>query len=152
MSNELVPISPEGVEIANSYLTFGNIEGVCSHLGVARDKVSAILNSRPVKKYIDAIYLDTGFRNRNNIASLLDEMIKSKLEEAEESGIYTNKDLLDIIQVAQKIRMDEVKMDIEREKSSTNIGKQTNVQINDSTPFGSGKYGELMRALLTADA
>ena len=35
-----------------------------------------------------------GYRNKNNIATVLDEMIQSKLEEAQESGVYSNKDLV----------------------------------------------------------
>ena len=53
MAKELTTISPEGLEVANSYLQFGNIRGVCDHLQVAENKVVDILNKREVKKYID---------------------------------------------------------------------------------------------------
>lgn len=153
MGSELTTISPEGIEIANSYLVFGNIDGVCSHLGVSRHAVTEVLNTREVKKYIDTVYMDTGYRNRTNIASLLDEMIRSKLEEAEESGIYTSKDLFDLVKEAHKMRIDEQKLEIEREKSSTNIRKQTNVQINDSNgAFGEGNYAKLMKKLIGEDS
>jgi hypothetical protein len=148
MSKELIPISPEGVEVANAYLTMGNIEGVCSALSITKQKVAAILNSREVKKYIDTVYLDTGYRNRNNIASLLDTMIASKVEEAEESGIFTNKDLADLLQMAHKMRQDAVK---EQQDDSNNIRNQTNVQINDAGLFGTGNYGALMDALVKAE-
>ena len=96
MSKEVTTISPEGLEIANSYLQFGNIRGVCQHLQVSENRVVEALNKREVKKYIDTVYLDMGFRNKNNIASALDEMIQSKLEEAQETGMYSNKDLADL--------------------------------------------------------
>ena len=60
MAKELTTISPEGLEVANSYLQFGNIRGVCDHLQVAENKVVEILNKREVKKYIDTVYLDIG--------------------------------------------------------------------------------------------
>ena len=44
MAKELTTISPEGLEVANSYLQFGNIRGVCDHLQVAENKVVDILN------------------------------------------------------------------------------------------------------------
>ena len=50
-----------------------------------------------------------GYRNKNNIATVLDEMIQSKLEEAQETGVYSNKDLADLLQMAHKMRMDEIK-------------------------------------------
>ena len=154
MSKEVTTISPEGLEIANSYLQFGNIRGVCQHLQVEENKVVEALNKREVKKYIDTVYLDMGFRNKNNIASALDEMIQSKLEEAQETGMYSNKDLADLLQMAHRMRMDEIKAQAEAEKASTtNIRNQTNVQINDgSLPFGQGNYGKLMDKLLNGES
>ena len=149
MAKELTTISPEGLEVANSYLQFGNIRGVCDHLQVAENKVVDILNKREVKKYIDTVYLDMGYRNKNNIGSVLDNMIASKLEEAEESGVYSSKDLADLLQMAHKMRMDEIKAQADLAKTeSHNIKNQTNVQINEAVPFGQGNYGKLMEKLL----
>ena len=152
MSKEVTTISPEGLEIANSYLQFGNIRGVCQHLQVSEDRVVEALNKREVKKYIDTVYLDMGFRNKNNIATALDEIIASKLEEAQETGMYSNKDLADLLQMAHKMRMDEIKAQADAEKATTNIRTQNNVQINDgSLPFGQGNYGKLMDKLLNGE-
>jgi len=152
MSKEVTTISPEGLEIANSYLQFGNIRGVCQHLQVSENRVVEALNKREVKKYIDTVYLDMGFRNKNNIASALDEMIQSKLEEAQETGMYSNKDLADLLQMAHKMRMDEIKAQTDAEKATTSIRTQNNVQINDgSLPFGQGNYGKLMDKLLNGE-
>ena len=150
MSKELTTISPEGMEIANSYLTFGSVKEVCNQLSVPENKVVDILNRREVKKYIDTVYLDTGYRNKNTIGALLDEMIHSKLEEAEESGVYSSKDLADLLQMAHKMRMDEIKAQADLEKTS-GIKNQTNVQINEGVPFGQGNYGKLMDKLLKGD-
>jgi hypothetical protein len=149
MAKEITTISPEGVEIANSYLQYGNIREVCNYLGVPEDKVVSILNKREVKQYIDTVYLDMGYRNRNNLASVMDDIIASKLEEATETGIYSKKDLADLLQMAHKMRMDEIKAQAELEKaSSSSIKNQTNVQINEAIPFGQGNYGKLMEKLL----
>jgi len=149
MAKELTTISPEGLEVANSYLTFGNIRAVVEQLGVQENKVVELLNKREVKKYIDTVYLDMGYRNKNNIAGLLDEMIESKLEEAKESGVYSNKDLADLLQMAHKMRMDEIKAQADLQKAeATNVKSQTNVQINEGLPFGQGNYGKLMEKLI----
>ena len=149
MAKELTTISPEGLEVANSYLTFGNIRAVVEQLGVAENKVVELLNKREVKKYIDTVYLDMGYRNKNNIASLLDEMIGSKLEEAKESGVYSNKDLADLLQMAHKMRMDEIKAQAELQKAeATSVKSQTNIQVNEGVPFGQGNYGKLMEKLM----
>ena len=149
MPKELTTISPEGMEIANSYLQFGNIRAVCEYLQVEEDKVVTLLNKREVKKYIDTVYLDLGYRNRNNIGSVLDEMNASKLEEAKESGVYSSKDLADLLQMAHKMRMDEIKAHTDLEKAQAgNIRTQNNLQINSEVPFGQGNYGKLMEKLL----
>ena len=149
MAKELTTISPEGMEIANSYLQFGNIRAVSDELRVSEEKVAELLNKREVKKYIDTVYLDLGYRNRNNIGRLLDEMIESKLEEAQESGVYSNKDLADLLTMAHKMRMDEIKAQADLEKAQAgNIRTQNNVQINSEVPFGQGNYGKLMEKLL----
>ena len=150
MGKEITTISPEGLEIANCYLQFGNIRAVCDYLQVPENKVVDLLNKREIKKYIDTVYLDMGYRNKNNIASLLDEMIQNKLEEAQETGVYSSKDSADLLQMAHKMRMDEIKAQAELVKAeSTNIKTQNNVQINsEGLPFGQGNYGKLMEKLL----
>ena len=153
MSKEITTISPEGLEIANCYLQYGNIRAVCDYMNVAENKVVDILNKRDVKRYIDTVYLDMGYRNKNNIASLLDEMIKSKLDEAQETGVYSSKDLADLLQMAHKMRMDEIKAmaEIEKAQNASSIRNQTNVQINEAIPFGQGNYGKLMEKLLSGN-
>ncbi|MGA1742621.1 MAG: hypothetical protein ACO4AC_10780 [Pseudohongiellaceae bacterium] len=149
MAKEITVISPEGLEVANAYLQYGNIRAVCEYLQVPEQKVVDLLNKREVKTYIDTVYFDLGYRNRNNIASLMDEVIKSKLDEAQETGVYSKKDLMDILALAHKMRMDEIKAQADLEKAkASNIKNQTNVQINEAVPFGQGNYGKLMEKLL----
>ena len=153
MKNEIATkMSPEGLTIANTYLEVGNVPGVCARLKMDTAKVSEILNKREIKAYIDQVYLDTGYRNRFKLANALDDLIEQKLEEAEESQIYTNKDLAELYIMAHKMRVDEMKAMTELEKAkASNIKNQTNVQINADLPFGQGNYGKLMEKLLKED-
>jgi len=51
--------------------------------------------------------------------------------------------------MAHKMRIDEIKAQADLLKAEGgNIKSQTNVQINDSIPFGQGNYGKLMEKLL----
>ena len=60
MKNEIATkMSPEGLEIANSYLEHGSIPAVCADLGVQENEVSEMLNKREIKQYIDTVFLDT---------------------------------------------------------------------------------------------
>ena len=149
MKNEIaVKMSPEGLEVANTYLELGSVSEVCTKLALDENTVSEYLNKREVKQYIDQVYLDTGYRNRFKIASALDNIIEEKLAEVEETGMYTNKDVADLLQMAHKMRMDEIKAMAELEKAKTApIKQQANIQINEM-PFGQGNYGKLMEKLI----
>jgi hypothetical protein len=145
---EMVAINPEGLEIANSYLQEGSIEGVCRALKVSRDVATAWLNKREVRKYIDTVYLDSGYRNRNKLGDLLDEIIESKLQEARADEFYSKKDLADLITLAMKLRESAVKE--ARDSDATSIKNQTNVQINEGG-IVQGKYGELLTKLFNKE-
>ena len=150
MSKEIATkMSPEGLEIANTYLEHGSIPAVCRKLGVSENEVSDILNKREIKTYIDTVFLDTGYRNRFKITETLDMLIEKKLEESEETEIYTNKDMADLLQMAHKMRIDELKAQTDYEKAKAQTVKtQVNIQGNSGTPFGQGNYGELFKKLM----
>jgi len=155
MTKEISIISPESLEVANLYLQFGTIAEAARVSGLSTDTVVEQLNKRETKRYIDTVYLDLGYRNRTAIGSLLDEMIESKLEQARETQIYSTKDLADLLQMAHKMRMEEIKAQNETMKAENSVvapRNQTNVQINDTSGgFGQGNYGELMKKLMTGD-
>ena len=150
MSTEIsTRISPEGLEIANAYLELGNIPAVSIRLKVDEGKISEYLLKREVKQYVDQVYLDTGYRNRTKLAETLDLLIEKKLEEAEETQIYTSKDMADLVQMAHKMRIEEIKAQTEMEKAKAQTVKtQVNIQDNSGVPFGQGNYGELIKKLM----
>ena len=150
MSKKIVTkMSPEGLEIANSYLELGSIPAAANALAITEDTVSEALNKREIRQYIDTVYLDTGYRNRFKLSETLDLLIEKKLEEADETEIYTNKDMADLLQLAHKMRMDEMKAQTELEKAKAGTVKnQVNIQDNSGVPFGQGNYGNLLKKLL----
>jgi|TARA_B100000073_G_C23475607_1_gene469393 hypothetical protein len=154
MSKEITTrMSPEGLEIANKYLTTGSVEDVSNQLKVSKDLVVSTLQKREVKQYIDTVYMDIGYRNRFKLGDALDTIIEKKLEEAEESEMYSNKDIADLLHLAHKIRMDEMKAQTELEKAKAgNIRTQNNVQVIADQPFGQGNYGKLMDKLINSDS
>ena len=146
--NEIVPISPESLEIVQTYLKCGSIDDTANILGIHGTQVSQYLAKPEVKRYLDNIYLEAGYRNRDKIASALDTIIEKKLEELQEADLGSTKDIAELLMMAHKIRMDELKAMTDYEKAKSSSPKvQTNVQINE-TPFGSGNYGALLEKLL----
>ena len=143
MKNEIATkMSPEGLEIANSYLEHGSIPAVCADLGVQENEVSEMLNKREIKQYIDTVFLDTGYRNRFKISETLDMLIEKKLEESEEREIYTNKDMADLLQMAHKMRIEEMKAQTELKKAEAqSVKNQVNIQHISELHVGQGYYG-----------
>lgn len=137
MSN-YVALTPECLDIASAYLQYGSAAETATQLQIPEYQVIQLLERKDVKDYITGVYLDRGYRNRQKLGDVLDRMIDSKLEEAAESGIYTSKDLLELLQFAHKMRVDELKND--------NTGPTVNI-----ANFGQGNYGQLMERLLNND-
>ena len=148
--NHLVPISPEGLEIAKVYLETQDISITAKKLGIDQLQVTQYLEKPEVKNYVDQVYLNAGYRNRFRLAEVMDQIIERKLGELNEADIGSSKDILDILQFAHKLRMDELAAQTKLEAArASNVKQQTNIQIN--SPFGDTNYGKLLDSLLNAD-
>lgn len=140
MSKEITKIGPEGFDIANAFLMYGTVEDTAEQLQVPRHEVVKVLQTAEVKRYLDGVYLDQGYRNRDKLGRLLDRMIDAKIADAEESGEYTKKDLLELIQMAHKMRMDEI-------KAAKEASQMPGVAVQVNNQFGETGYGRLMEKL-----
>lgn len=130
-------ISPEGLTVAEEYLFTNSIDQTARNLKMTPHDVSDYLNTREVKQYIDHVFLEAGYRNRNRLGELLDNIIDKKLEEMEEAEMGSGKDILEILQFAHKLRMDEIKA----MQNVQNIKQQNNVVITDA---GGSNYNQLL--------
>ena len=132
-----------------------------------KSKMSTYKSKMPKNKYIDGVVIVTpvgvhnqfanevrtrvpySYRNRFKLSETLDLLIEKKLEEADETEIYSNKDMADLLALAHKMRMDEMKAQTEMEKAKAgNIKNQVNIQDNSGIPFGEGNYGLLLKKLM----
>jgi len=147
MAKNLV-ISPENLTIANAYLEFGGAAEAAMSLGITPREVTDTIEKGEIKRYIDAIYLDSGYRNRFKLAEVMDKLLDMKLEEMDETEMGSKKDILEVLAFAHKMRQDEMKLETERMKAA-NGPATTQVNIGDM-PF-QGKYGELMQQLIVQD-
>lgn len=144
---ELVVIAPENLEVANAYLRLQSIDAVAEELGFETDYVLQVLESRPVKSYIDHVYFNMGFNNRFTIRSALDAIIAKKFEELEESGMGSTKDIADLLELSHRMTMQELDRQIALKKlEQSSVKTQTNIQINDAG--GGSNYAALLAKLM----
>lgn len=148
--NHLVPISPEGLEIAKVYLETQDISRTATKLGIDQLQVAQYLEKPEVKNYVDQVYLNAGYRNRFKLAEIMDQIVERKLTELNEAEVGSSKDILEILQFAHKMRMDELAAQTKLEAArASQVKQQTNIQIN--SPYGDSNYGRLLDQLLNAD-
>lgn len=145
MNTQVIQISPECLEVANLYLTTGSLHTAASKCGLDLYEAAEIIGRREVKAYLDAIYLDAGYRNRFRLADALDTLIDKKLKELEEADIGSSKDIAELLALAHKMRMDEITAMAKLEESRSKPHNQTNIQINDH-----GNYTSLVEQIMKA--
>lgn len=147
---EVLEISPEALEVANCYLQVQDIRQVASELSLDVSIVSSYLNRKEVRTYINQVFLDVGFNNRYKMRSLMDVIIKKKLQDMEEAQLGSNKDISDLIALSHKMTMEIMDKEIalEKAKAESGLKSQVNVQINNEGLSDGTKYGALLAKLL----
>ena len=147
---EVLDISPENLDVANTYLQTQSIQQTANILDVATDMVSQILSRREVRAYIDNVFMDIGFNNRFRMRSAMDALIQKKFQELEEAEVGSGKDIADLLALSHKMSMDVLDRQLQLEKlKEANLKSQVNVQLND---FGSGsKYNTLLEKLMKGE-
>ena len=156
MANDvIVPdlMSPEGMDVIEAYLQCGSdVPSAARSLGMSEIAFRDIMNRSEVKNYLNDIFMESGFRNRDRLFGVLDEVIKRKLEELEETGMGSDQDIMDILWKAHKMKMEEMKMMVELQKAKAAVrapANQTNIQNNIIAGAGDQNYMDLITSLAT---
>lgn len=130
-AHEIIPISPEQLEIAQTYISTQSIQDTAARLKISEVQVSQYLRKPEVKAYLDHVYISSGYRNRFKLAEVLENILEKKLEELADAEMTSSKDILDIILAIDKLRTNELKHMVEVEKiRNSKPSNQTNIQIN----------------------
>lgn len=133
-------LNPEALDFVQTYLACLNVDEAADSLGISREEAAGYLNQREVKRFMDTIFMEQGYMNRFKLSGILETVINSKLEEADETGVYSGKDLVDILTLMHKIQMDHAKI-----AKETAPGTQNNVQVNN---YGEGNLGSLIEQIV----
>lgn len=154
MSTEVMmpeQMSPESMKVVEAYLGCGNdIDAAARELGISKPEFVAIYNRKEVQSYIITLFNESGFRNRHKLFSILDTVLELKMEELQETGMGSSMDIMDILTKMHKMKMDEMKLQIELEKAQQSKGPSTQVNIQNNYPGSNDpQYQELMQKLAT---
>ena len=129
-------ISPESLEIAKTYLACNDTSETALVLGITTEKVSYYLRKPEIKRFIDTIFMEQGYMNRGKMQEVMDKLFEIKMEEMEDSEMGTSKDILDLMTLQHKMRMDEIAAEAKANGGNTIVKNQTNIQQNNGASFG----------------
>jgi len=147
---QAIIISPEALEIANSYLTNQSVTKTAQELCLSPDQITEVLERKEVRSYIDNIFLDAGFNNRFRMREVMDTIISKKLQELDEAEVGSSKDIADLLALSHKMTMEQLDRQIALEKvRSGHVKTQVNMQVNEFG--GDTKYSSLISKLLGAN-
>lgn len=100
---EAPALDPVVLALANDYLSGKGVEEIASEYGISEDRVTAVIEKKEVKNYIDSVFATQGYLNRIKRINLINQVIDQKIQEAVETGIYSKKDLLDWMKHLQEV-------------------------------------------------
>lgn len=149
MDNEIAIICPEGLEIAQAYLANGSsAEKAAQELGLPIEVVHRHLAKREVTAYIDRMFLEAGALNRDTMARIWEEILKSKLEEMDDTGLASSKDIVEIMEKMHAFKMKELEMQIKLRDAEAK-SKGPTIQVNQQNNYSGGdNYNKLLDKLL----
>ena len=128
---EAPALDPVVLALANDYLSGkGGVE-IADEYGISEDRVTAVIEKKEVKNYIDSVFATQGYLNRIKRINLINQVIDQKIQDAVETGIYSKKDLLDWMKHLQEV---------ETSLKAKQTGPAVAVQINN--------YDKLMKDLM----
>lgn len=130
-NDDEIRISPEALTVADTYLMTLDIDSTAKQLDIPREEVVYYLNKKPVKNYVDTIFLEQGYLNRHKIQDTLSTIIAKKLEELEDSELTSSKDIADLLKLAHDIRIKEMDMMLKTNEKKKATDTQINVQQNN---------------------
>ena len=128
---EAPALDPVVLALANDYLSGKGVGEIADEYGISEDRVTAVIEKKEVKNYIDSVFATQGYLNRIKRINLINQVIDQKIQEAVETGIYSKKDLLDWMKHLQEV---------ETALKPKQSGPAVAVQINN--------YDKLMKDLM----
>jgi hypothetical protein len=143
-------MNPEAQTVCESYLITTDVTLTAQDLGIPKQKVVYYLNRPEVKRFLDTIYFEQGFLNRNRLQDILGEVMELKLEEMRDSEIGTKKDILDVVALLHKIRADEAKISSLGNEGPSGPKTQNNTQVNIGAGFGDN-YNALLEQIMSVE-
>ena len=77
-SVEAPPLDPVVLALANDYLSGKGVNEIADEYGISEDRVTAVIEKKEVKNYIDSVFATQGYLNRIKRINLINQVIDKK--------------------------------------------------------------------------
>ena len=140
---QALTVAPEFITVATEYVKHLDVAKTAAVLKLPVLTVTGVLDKKEVQRYVDAMFLQQGYMQRNKLNDVLSKIIDLKLDEMEETEMGSNKDILEILKFAHTMSMDHAKLNKEDKGPSTNVKIEQN--------FGGDNYSKLLERIVSGD-
>ena len=79
---EAPALDPVVLALANDYLSGKGVTDIADEYGISEDRVTAVIEKKEVKNYIDSVFATQGYLNRIKRINLINQVIDQKIQEA----------------------------------------------------------------------
>ena len=133
-------IQPEAMEVIEQYLYHNrDVNLVANALNTTPTVITDILNKREVRGYLDHLFMESGYRNREKFFTVLDNLLDAKIEELDEAQMGSSMDIMDIMKIYHGMKVKELELSIKLQELQSNSKQSAstinNVQINNSSGY-----------------
>ena len=145
-------MQPEAMEVVEAYLRNDrDVNRTAEDLSTTPTVISDLINKREVRSYLDHLFMESGYRNREKFFDILDNVLEAKMEELDEAQMSSSMDIMDILKIYHSMKIKELELSIklqELQQGSKGQSAKTiiNLQINNSSG-----YDNLLSRIISGD-
>lgn len=134
-------MQPEAMEVVEAYLRNDrDVNRAAEDLNTTPTVISDLINRREVRSYLDHLFMESGYRNREKFFDILDNVLEAKMEELDEAQMSSSMDIMDIMKIYHSMKIKELELSIKLQElqqggKGQNAKTINNLQINNSSGY-----------------
>lgn len=145
-------IQPEAMEVVESYLRNDrDVNRTAEDLNTTPTVISDLINKREVRSYLDHLFMESGYRNREKFFDILDNVLEAKMEELDEAQMSSSMDIMDILKIYHSMKIKELELSIKLQELQQGSKGQTAKTINNLQINNSSGYDNLLSRIISGD-
>ena len=143
-------IQPEAMEVVEAYLRNArDVNRTAEDLNTTPTVISDLINKREVRSYLDHLFMESGYRNREKFFDILDNVLEAKMEELDEAQMSSSMDIMDILKIYHSMKIKELELSIKLQELQQGSKGQTAKTINNLQINNSSGYDNLLSRIIS---